>query len=254
MTLTKLVKEKEIKELFRSNFKMPSYGINHLIKTPPLTKNYIIVGWAFDFLLKLYVKYNNIPENMRHYYYLKTINQYWRTINYINITYDEFNLLLEGKVSENILKGSVIAAHSTMRYPSNKMRQIDPLDVKDLSNLFDIVNIDEFKANFECIINTNFDHIANLVKGAYCDLIIDHKLLDIKTTSHLYIDETILFQLIGYYILSKLYGKNDIQEIGVYFSRYGVTYLYKIKDLVNEENIPTIIDEFVSIARVKYGT
>ena len=254
MSLTEFVKEKEVKELFRRNFKMPSYRISHIIVAKPNTNNYELVGRAFDYLFKLYVKYYNIPKYRRHYYYLATINKYWKTLKFIDIQYNEFNLLLKGIATDNILKGSIIAAQISMRCPYNEIGKIEQDDIKDLRNLFHIIDIDEFTANFECIVNTNFDYICKLVKGAYCDLIIDNKLIDIKTTNHVFIDEYMYYQLIGYYLLSKLYGKNDIQEIGVYFSRYGVTYLYKIKELVNLDNIPSIINEFKEIARNKYGT
>lgn len=254
MSLTEVIKDKRIKELFRREFKKPKYKINHLIKAPPLTNNYMLVGLAFDYLLKFYVKYYNIPKGNRWLNYFLTILKYWKTEKFIDIPFSEFDLLLKGTITDNIIKASIIAAQVSKRVPNNKIGKIDPQDIKDLRNLFSIININKFKSNSKCIVNSNFNQVSKLVKGAACDIIIDDKLIDIKTTGELSVNEGVYYQTIGYYLLSVIEGRHDIKEIGFYFSRYGVTYLYKIDELVNLENIPVIVDEFINIVGEKYGT
>ncbi|NKQ38768.1 MAG: hypothetical protein HF967_04735 [Methanosarcinales archaeon] len=254
MSLTEVIKDKRIKELFRREFKKPKYKINHLIKVPPLTNNYMLVGLAFDYLFKFYVKYYNIPKGDRWLNYFLTILKYWKTEKFIDIPFSEFDLLLKGTITDNIIKASIIAAQVSKRVPNNKIGKIDPQDIKDLRNLFSIININKFKSNSKCIVNSNFNQVSKLVKGAICDIIIDDKLIDIKTTGELSVNEGVYYQTIGYYLLSVIEGRHDIKEIGFYFSRYGVTYLYKIDELVNLENIPVIVDEFINIVGEKYGT
>ena len=253
MGLIEFVKDREIKELFRREFKMPAYKISHKIRAPPLTDNYRLIGRAFDYLLKEYVKYNNVREDHRYNHYLKIIYRVWKTDKFIDISFEDYNLMLEGIVPDSILKGSIIAAHVSWK-EYYKIDEINYFDIEDLRNLINIVKINEFKSNYKCIVNSILNDKDNLVRGAICDIILDDKLIDIKTSMNLSIDEDTYYQIIGYYILSIIQGRHNINEVGIYFARYGVLYLYKIKELVELDNIQAIIDEFKEIARNKYGT
>lgn len=59
MSLTSILSDKAICDKLRENFDIPNFYVKCEIKAPPLTKNYSLIGTAFDYLLRFYVDYHN---------------------------------------------------------------------------------------------------------------------------------------------------------------------------------------------------
>ncbi len=59
MSLTSLIKQKDVRERFRKEFPKPTLSIKMDIVAPPLTNHFSLVGTAFDYLLRFYVEYLN---------------------------------------------------------------------------------------------------------------------------------------------------------------------------------------------------
>ncbi|MHA1593426.1 MAG: hypothetical protein ACTSXX_01660 [Candidatus Baldrarchaeia archaeon] len=59
MSLTSFLRIKDVKEAFRREFKKPRLRLQGKLLAPPLTNHYGLVGTAFDYLLRFYVKYLN---------------------------------------------------------------------------------------------------------------------------------------------------------------------------------------------------
>jgi len=59
MSLTSVIHTKEMRELFKNEFTRPKGKLSAEIKASPLTKNYSMVGTAFDYLLRFGLKYHN---------------------------------------------------------------------------------------------------------------------------------------------------------------------------------------------------
>ena len=57
MSLTSFLKIKEVKAKFRETFKKPSIKLEGEILAPPQTKNYGLVGTAFDYLMRFVLEY-----------------------------------------------------------------------------------------------------------------------------------------------------------------------------------------------------
>ena len=56
MSLTSVLKEKEMREKFKEHFPAPKIRLDSPIRAPPLTKRYSLIGTAFDYLLRFHVK------------------------------------------------------------------------------------------------------------------------------------------------------------------------------------------------------
>ncbi|MDE3068878.1 MAG: hypothetical protein KGJ60_15200, partial [Verrucomicrobiota bacterium] len=57
MSLTSFLKNSvDVRQRFKAEFVMPSLDTMEESATPPLTKNYSLVGTAFDYLLRFYVE------------------------------------------------------------------------------------------------------------------------------------------------------------------------------------------------------
>ena len=100
------------------------------------------------------------------------------------------------------------------------------------------------------MLNPNFGPEAAKLMSAAGDIVIDDILIDIKTKKDLKVDRKIFNQLLGYYTLYRIGGiegmspNNQINRLGVYFSRYRYLHTYKVEDLINESTYPDFIEWF----------
>lgn len=59
MSLTSFLKNQDVKERFRQEFMIPRVAVKKEILAPPLSKRYSLVGTAFDYLMRFYLKWLN---------------------------------------------------------------------------------------------------------------------------------------------------------------------------------------------------
>lgn len=269
MSLTLFTKNKEVRALFANDFKKPRGKIVGEIKAPPLTNHSGLVGTAFDYLLRFYLKYHN-P---------KAIEETWvaeisckllieknplvhkkavKNLNFAKDAYSEF--LKDGTLNEDILKSTILLAQLDPIYRADyideNMGIVDNDDIQDLRNLISLVNLEEFKVKTYCLLNPTFGEGSVLVGGADADIVIDDQMIDIKTTKRLEITREMFNQIIGYYVLGKIGGIgrekidiSNINEIGFYFSRYGMKYMYKVEEIIDFKSLPFFIDKFKDKAK-----
>ena len=268
MSLTSFIKNKEVRKLFADEFKKPRGKIIGEIKAPPLTKNFGMIGTAFDYLLRFYLKYHN-PEAKEKTWIaeisckLTEVNpsvhkKAVKNLKFAKDAYSEF--LKNGVLNEDIIKGAILLAQLDPIYRAGyideNMGIVDEDDIQDLRNLISLVNIKDFKVNSHCLLNPIFNEGSILVGGADADIVIDNQLIDIKTTKKLEVSREMFNQIIGYYILGKIGGIGEekidisnINEIGFYFSRYGVKYMYKVEEIIDFNSLPNFIDIFEDKAK-----
>ena len=275
MSLTSFIKNKEVKKLFLDEFKKPKGKIIGEIKAPPITNHYSMIGTAFDYLMRFYLKYYNpkakeyrwIAENL---YKLTETDPAFSTIHekalhnleFAKNSYLEF--LTKGIINDEILKSTILLAQLDpifrAGYIAENIGNVYKEDIQDLRNLISLVNIEDFKVNSHCLLNPTFNEGSLLVGGADCDIVIDNQMIDIKTTKKLDISRDMFNQVIGYYILGAIGGVginngtdkidiSNINEIGFYFSRYGLKYMYKIEEIINLNSLPDFIDKFEGKAK-----
>ena len=56
MSLTSFVGNKDVRERFKQEFPSPKFSVQKPLLAPPLTKHNILMGTAFDYLLRFYLK------------------------------------------------------------------------------------------------------------------------------------------------------------------------------------------------------
>ena len=56
MSLTSFLKNKDVKDAFKQGFKKPRLKLQGELLALPLTNHYGLVGTAFDYLLRFYIK------------------------------------------------------------------------------------------------------------------------------------------------------------------------------------------------------
>lgn len=283
MALTTILKNSKIRKLFKDNFNKPNVKLTDEIKAKPLSENHLINGIAFEHLMKFYLNYY-YPEavesewraerNMQLWGKLKKDGSMWNlripvmklTKNILEIVKNDYNQYLEtGELTESLIGNTIFLARAEyynnygLDIPALIQKPIDKNDIKDLKNIFSLLDIEIFNTTDKVFLSPSFNEGSVLVGDATADLIIGNRLIDIKTTKKNGFTLDMFLQLIGYYILAQIGGigeqkvdGNTITELGIYFSRYGYLYTFKIEDVVDIQNLPEFIDIFKSqVSKVK---
>ncbi|MFA5303302.1 MAG: hypothetical protein WC393_02070 [Candidatus Nanoarchaeia archaeon] len=240
MSLISFINESDVKKKFAETFNLPKIELKVELKAPPITKNYSLVGTAFDYLLRFYIKKHNPYAKTNPWIAelalkclkdgdLKTKLE--KKLEIAKLIYK--NYLTNGILTDEVIKTTLILAKIDPIYRAGyidkNFDEIDEGDIQDLRNLINLVNENSFIAKNICLLNPTFGKASKLVGGADADIIIDDQIIDIKTTKFLKLKEEDLYQIIGYFILFILGGIDggegiNIKKISIYFSRYGIFF------------------------------
>lgn len=103
-------------------------------------------------------------------------------------------------------------------------------DIDAMAQLF-IATQPELLAATSIVLNPFFGEASSQLGGADADLILDGRLIDIKTKKKAEIARVDLWQLLGYALadVDDVYG---IEEVGLYFSRHGVQVAWSLDALM----------------------
>jgi hypothetical protein len=125
-------------------------------------------------------------------------------------------------------------------------------DIEDLRQLLAIVPPDLFHASRLCVLNPTFGKASSMIHGADVDLVVDETLIEIKTTKHWKMRSEYIFQVIGYYLLSRISGidgapaGHEITRVGIYFSRFGYLFTAGVEEIIRPETFPVFEEWFRS--------
>lgn len=267
MSLTSFLELKEIKDKFREEFKKPIIKAEKELLAPPLTQNFGLVGTAFDYLLRFIIEYynsnvqtsawvaENVPIKLEGYKNLQ--NYVSKLIRFAHKQYDEYQQ--SGEIKEELLQSCLYLAQIDVIHRIGKIDEnlgiIDEKDLEDLRNLADIVPLEQFKVKKYCVLNPTFGEGSILVGRADADIIMDGMLIDIKTTKKPAFTRKYFNQLIGYYILNKIGGIDqikeevEIKELVIYYSRHGELVKLPVEEVFKDVNIEEFIGWFTEKAK-----
>ncbi|MGR3295986.1 MAG: hypothetical protein ACUZ8A_07155 [Candidatus Bathyanammoxibius sp.] len=220
------------------------------ILAPPVTRNYPLVGTAFDYLLRFSLmqvhELDCLGEDMEQCPPLVA----WRGVRgdgrreeFVSAFLDDLSALCVGgqegglpPFTDDFLAGCITLAKLDQVFRSGQdgdndsIFSCDPGDVRDLRQLLAIVNPRVYEGSHERVfLNPRFGESSVYIGGADADLVVDGTLIDIKTTKYLVFKREYLYQLIGYYLLNLREGDPyKIHSLGVYFSRHGLLFSFPI--------------------------
>lgn len=194
-----------------------------------------------------YIELDLMSENDRH-----LLKKFEDIIFVAKTNYSEY--LESGVMNDELIRSAILLAQLDFIFRAGIIDEsigvIDDGDVADLRKLISIVNPDSFRAKGLCLLNPTFGEASKLIGGADADLIIDNTMIDIKTTSRLEFKREHFNEIIGYYTLFKLGGIHDapfdpkIENLGIYYSRYGELYTFSITDAIPLHKFPSFIEWF----------
>ena len=276
MSLTKFIALPDVKVKLEREFPLPAAALKGRMLAPPVTKNYPTVGTAFDYLLRFYLERLN-PG---------CVTQRWVAEDSVELTrlfprhfgdpglFGEASELLRlakeshqryiksGKLGDYIFTSAIHLAQLDIIYRTGTvdpdMGRVDPGDLADLSNLIALVEPELFRSQEICMLNPTFGEASHIVGGADADIVIDDKLVDIKTSKYLEFRREHYNQLVGYYLLSRIGGcvgavkGLSFSKLGIYYSRYGILHTVTVEAIESKSNLKQFTEWFVKRAREAY--
>lgn len=290
MSLTSFLQNQDVKQRFRQEFVMPKMAVTQGILAPPLSTRYSLIGTAFDYLLRFYLKWLN-PDAVTSQWVAElvlaaplspllqdvVINGGSGKIVYFKETEltkkaqwiieqakaDYADYLSSGQITDQLIESAL------------RLAQLDPIfragvvdenlgnvykeDVDDLRQLISLVEPRLFKASRLCLLNPTFGEASRLVGGADADLVIDDAIIDIKTTKNLRLERDHFNQLIGYFVLHEIAGvgglipKPAITKVGIYFSRFGYLHVIDVSSVIHPETFSGFVEWFIARAKQQYA-
>lgn len=269
LSLTKFISLPDVKARFEQEFPLPVTTLKGQILAPPVTKNYSLVGIAFDYLMRFYLERLN-PGCVTHGWVAETSVEFTKLSGDPGL-FDKASKLLKlakknhqryiktGKLGDYIFTSAIHLAQLDIIYRAGKvdpnMGRVDPGDLDDLSNLIALVKPELFRSRVICMLNPTFGEASILVGGADADIVIDDTLIEIKTSKYLKFNKEHYHQLVGYYLLSKIGGcVGDVKglslnKLGIYYSRYGILHTVTVETIENKPNLKQFIKWFVKRAK-----
>jgi hypothetical protein len=287
MSLITLVKERDVADQIGRVFKRPRLEASVPLLVPPGSRRFTLVGTAFDYLLRFYIKrinpfavdrkwvaegalsdpFSPILHDAIYDPYTQT-NEYKQTdqtraveriIHKAKCEHDAY--IQSGRITDELLTSVLCLAQidPMMRagYVDRELGLTHEEDVQDLKQMISIAKPQYFKARDLCLLNPRFGKASQLVGGADADLFLDDTLIDIKVTTKLELHSETLHQLIGYVALNAISAIGDttprpvIAKAGVYFARHGYLFTFQISELIEGAAFESFVIWFQERARQK---
>lgn len=233
-----------IRTRLKTDFPKPNFPRPHPeLKAPPRTKNYGLIGTAFDYLFRFHLEYHNkdtivcreewiadrayegLAFRFGLYFRRRHVNQtskkiFRESLEKFRLVRNQFirakgnyeNFISDGILTDALLEDCLFLAKLDVVFRAGLVAQLfdehEADDLLDLRKLISVVTFEDFKAIKRCYVNPVFGKASELVGGADCDLILDDALIEIKVTRDFQLRREHFNQLIGYYILSLIGGIN----------------------------------------------
>ena len=237
----------EVRDLIDNNTNMPKYKIETKMKAEPLTKNFPLVGSAFDYFIRFYLKRRNLqtvsdpiwnaeivcntmadskliispnhalidaPDRFMFKRGIPRENE--KEIKYLikhlvsaQNSYHEY--LNTGVISEETLKSCFLLARietSMNGKIDSNFDKIEQKDIEDLRNLTNVLSPDSFSYAERCVIKPSLK-ATFLPKITEADLIIDDTIIDVKVTKTPRLTREIFRQVAAYFILYNYDGATN---------------------------------------------
>lgn len=273
MSLTKVLERKDVRAKFTELFNKPRFKYNKEIKCEPQTKQYGLIGTAFDYLARFYIERVNegkvaitdkkwVAEVYIEKSFLLSKNE--RKLSKIvkEAKKRKVKYLKNGEMNDKLIESSIMLAKIDIIHRSgypmeDNFDEIDPKDVEDIRSIFKVFTEQNWIAKDICFLNPTFGEASLMVGGADADLIIDDVLIDFKTVKAAGMKRPDFNQLMGYYLLNEIGGitnykeQHQINKIGIYSSRYGELMVIDIDDIFDRESLPEIKEWLKEEAKLK---
>lgn len=248
--------------MFSISIPKPKIKIESNILAQPLTKNYTIVGIAFDYLLRMFLKRINTnaieriwiaeqllqeitgpctpilkyaapesaegkPVELMEYKQIELSKYLKQILLKCKDLYSKY--LQSGEITDKLLEDFLLLSQFEPIFRTGRVFDIkhnaDKKDIKDLRNLISLLHSKQnlFISKEHCLLNPTFGEASSMIGGADADVVIDDIIIDIKTTINADFTRDQFNQILGYYLLNSISGIDGINK-KVKINRIGIYY------------------------------
>lgn len=227
MNLTQFISQPEVRDLVDETFENEGSSTTEPIKADWQTENYPLVGTAFDYLLRFWLRTHvdechtrpwvaregaEIAENL----FPEHIQDVRDVLDRAERARDEF--LDSGQMTRALVESALDLARIDKIYragvPPTELGEYDHGDIVDCIQLVEIL---ADSGAFDCetvYLNPTFGLASSLVGGADADVVADGTLVDVKTTGRSTFKADYWRQLVGYLTLADIH--QEMYEMGIY--------------------------------------
>lgn len=249
MSLTTFVKTPEVRSRVGQIRPNIPRKISAPLLVPSRSKRYLLVGTAFDYLLRFEIQRRTPHALQRRWLAEEAVDKIYVETNGVGAGLDllqeyqsDPNLYLPPEEIQKRARAIVAEAKSalaTFRRSTkpNKMIRLDlaahairlakldsiyrarrleprfersePEDAQELLDLLDIVPFEDLLDDKTLVLNPGFGEASQLVGGADADLLSGDSLIDVKVTGKGEVQNDYLDQLLGYFILWRYRRKSE---------------------------------------------
>lgn len=241
MSLTSFLKnDGELRILIDQTFPKPDVEIDSERIAEPQTRNFALVGTAFDYVLRFWLEHRYPGVDSKQWVahqgvslsYLLEDNDADRGIDEAISRAEEHHeaYLESGKITDELLGATLDLAKLDWIYRAGQLPddlgEYQQGDIDDLRTLVEIIPETEFTSADHLLLNPTFGSASRLVSGADADIVLDNTLIDLKTVKDAKLKPDYWRQLVGYLVLANI-ATNELPEmprfdqVGIYFSRHG---------------------------------
>ena len=231
-----------------------------------------VIGTAFDYLLRFKIEKLNrrrvqsdiwIAENYyervrayeevreafseEQFFHARLVKKIIKSTRGRLKKYISDDLKLEDLCPDALLLNTIDVVMRTGMF-QEQVGEINEIYIDELKRMINIIDDNKFRVEKLAVLNPNFGDASSLVGGADADLILDKTLLDIKTSKNLATKRAMFDQLVAYFMLSKIQGLYEIENIGIYFARFGEIWLISVDQLFSGHDINSCISSFTDLA------
>lgn len=279
MSLTEFVKQPQVREKIDQVFPNQGSRASKSLQAEWKTNNYMIVGTAFDYLARFWMrrtasKYHSRPWIAEHSLEVARekfpthVTEIEEVIERARDARDEY--LKSGVVSEVLIESALDLARIDGVFrgdgPPVNLGKNDEGDIEDCKALLEILENSQALEGDAVDLNPAFGLVASMVGGADADLIVDGTLVDLKTTTQATFKVDYWRQLVGYLILADIHDDlcqmglydsvglgddpscrplPDIDDFGVYYARHGELSTSPAEAIYGAENYAEFKSWFV---------
>ncbi len=290
MSLTKIIAEPQVRARLRKMIRKPDFVGGQKLLAPPLTKHYKLVGMAFDYLFRFYLKRLNPQAIERERWIAEQVGLWFDGVvlhasgrleivpelatsqrerdwalqreRIIADARKNYVLYVEtGRLSDRLLTSAIQLAKldGIVRGWSELIDLVDTDkdDKDDLQQLLELIPARDFKASDVCLLNPTFGKASRLVGGADADAVIDDTLIEIKTVMKYRLTREYIDQLAGYYCLYRIAGVDGLQadrplrKFGVYFSRHGYFFTAPVTECWQARDFEAFLEWFRDLIQAR---
>ncbi len=278
MSLTRFIRKPEINDKLNALLRDAELGRISLPDAPAPEGRNDLVGIGYDYFLRFYLQrfckvyYESklVAEKVLHILgppEIETLydDGHWEyeenkfTIYakdlYAQISNYRKEYCAKGKIEEAFIVSILKLSQLDLIFRGGKFvgrfYDIKKEEIEDLKHLIALTKADIFKVKNYIICNPRFGKASQKVGGADGDLIIDNKLIEIKTVKSTSKWKEYLKQLIGYYLLLEIGGLDEVDMkvkvdvLSLYFARHTKIVDFPVESIFGaNENINNYINWF----------